>query len=156
MSVILLFYWKCYRETDDGQVFVEGLTRIHLQSLDDFFVVQNRADSRRKTASTNINLTSSRSHAVYMFFIKLPIASDDIAVDAQVIEGSLVLVDLAGSERASASEGRNYMRFEEAKAINLSLSSLGNCVSALVAGRKHIPYRDSKLTRVLQVCAKFV
>jgi hypothetical protein len=72
-------------------------------------------------------------------------------VSRENIESSLVLVDLAGSERANASDGRNYMRFEEAKAINLSLSSLGNCVSALVAGRKHIPYRDSKLTRLLQV-----
>lgn len=55
--------------------------------------------------------------------------------------------------RASASEGRDYMRREEAKAINLSLSALGNCMSALAEGKGHIPYRDSKLTRLLQVTA---
>lgn len=53
--------------------------------------------------------------------------------------------------RASASEGRHHVRYEEAKAINLSLSALGNCMNALAVGRKHIPYRDSKLTRLLQV-----
>jgi Kinesin motor domain len=55
------------------------------------------------------------------------------------------------SDRASASEGRHFIRYEEAKAINLSLSALGNCMNALAEGRKHIPYRDSKLTRLLQV-----
>lgn len=53
--------------------------------------------------------------------------------------------------RASASEGRHHVRYEEAKAINLSLSALGNCMNALAEGKKHIPYRDSKLTRLLQV-----
>jgi Kinesin motor domain len=55
------------------------------------------------------------------------------------------------TDRASASEGRHFIRYEEAKAINLSLSALGNCMNALAEGRKHIPYRDSKLTRLLQV-----
>ena len=57
-----------------------------------------------------------------------------------------------GSERATASDGRNCMRLEEAKAINLSLSALGNCMNALAEGRMHVPYRDSKLTRLLQGC----
>jgi hypothetical protein len=63
-----------------------------------------------------------------------------------VIESTLYLVDLAGSERAKRS-GATFQRFEELKAINLSLSALGNCISALSQGRPHIPYRDSKLTR---------
>lgn len=73
-----------------------------------------------------------------------------------------MLVDLAGSERATASSGKNPLRLEEAKAINLSLSALGNCMSALAsqsqsaagsgAERFHVPYRDSKLTRLLQGC----
>jgi Kinesin motor domain len=64
---------------------------------------------------------------------------------------SLTLVDLAGSERSNRIGTSQYQRFEELKAINLSLSALGNCVSALAQQRKHVPYRDSKLTRY--VCA---
>ena len=60
------------------------------------------------------------------------------------------MVDLAGSERAKRS-GVAHRQFEELKAINLSLSALGNCISALAQGRPHVPYRDSKLTRLLQV-----
>jgi hypothetical protein len=52
--------------------------------------------------------------------------------------------------RATASQGRNYMRLEEGKAINLSLAALGNCMNALATGKQHVPYRDSKLTRFLQ------
>jgi len=71
-----------------------------------------------------------------------------------------MLVDLAGCERATASSGKNPLRLEEAKAINLSLSALGNCMSALASQsqsaatseRSHVPYRDSKLTRLLQGC----
>jgi Kinesin motor domain len=60
---------------------------------------------------------------------------------------SLTLVDLAGSERSNRIGTSQYQRLEELKAINLSLSALGNCVSALAQQRKHVPYRDSKLTR---------
>ena len=70
-----------------------------------------------------------------------------------------MLVDLAGCERASATEGKSGTRSEEGRAINLSLSALGNCMSALATASSggsnsniHIPYRDSKLTRLLQGC----
>ena len=65
-------------------------------------------------------------------------------------ESTLMLVDLAGSERASATQNKGFLRGEEAKAINLSLSALGNCISALCDRKAHIPYRDSKLTRLMQ------
>ena len=65
-------------------------------------------------------------------------------------ESTILMVDLAGCERVEASTGKHYKRGEEARAINLSLTSLGNCMNALAEKRKHVPYRDSKLTRLLQ------
>jgi len=102
-----------------------------------------------------MNLTSSRSHAALIITLIIPDQSNLTTITTTTTGGSykestLVLVDLAGSERASATNGLNFMRAEEAKAINLSLSALGNCMSALAERRQHIPYRDSKLTRLLQ------
>lgn len=143
--------------TNGSAVYVEGLTRYKVTCLDDLWEILSRGDENRSVAATNLNETSSRSHAVLMLSLIIP---DDEGTGAaaegestvQYREGQLILVDLAGSERAVASEGRSYMRLEEAKAINLSLSSLGNVMSALAEGRSHIPYRDSKLTRLLQGC----
>ena len=75
--------------------------------------------------------------------------------DQHIRKGKLNLVDLAGSERQSKTKAAGD-RLKEATKINLSLSALGNVISALVDGKtKHIPYRDSKLTRLLQVSFKF-
>lgn len=71
---------------------------------------------------------------------------------AKVVRSSLFMVDLAGSERVKKT-GVAGMRFNELRAINLSLSALGNCIAALAARKSHVPYRDSKLTRLLQVHA---
>lgn len=131
-----------------GGVYVEGLSRSQVGSLDDLTSILNQGDSNRVVASTSMNAVSSRSHAALIVSI-LPKGDTDTAPDTSLRERSLVLVDLSGSERASASAGK-YMRLEEAKSINLSLSSLGNCISALCENRTHIPYRDSKLTRLLQ------
>jgi hypothetical protein len=95
-----------------------------------------------------MNATSSRSHAALILSIEFSV-NDDAAATVDRKASSLVLVDLAGSERFAAAGG-NYARLEEAKAINLSLSALGNCMSALADGKQHVPYRDSKLTRLLQ------
>lgn len=137
-----------------GGVFVEGLSRAHIGSLDDVTNLLDQGDTNRVVASTNMNAVSSRSHAALIVSIipKGDCKENQSALtgaDYQLRERSLVLVDLSGSERASASGGK-YIRLEEAKAINLSLSSLGNCISALCENRNHIPYRDSKLTRLLQ------
>ena len=133
-----------------GGVYVEGLSRSQVGSLDDLTRILNQGDANRVVASTSMNAVSSRSHAALIVTI-LPKTGDDTPQEttAGLRERSLVLVDLSGSERASASAGK-YMRLEEAKSINLSLSSLGNCISALCENRTHIPYRDSKLTRLLQ------
>lgn len=136
-----------------GEVFVDGLSWERVRNLHDLRSLLDRGDSNRFTASTNINETSSRSHAVLIAKIVSPLPSSDSKQSSaapQKQESSLVLVDLAGSERAAASSGRGYMRVEEGKAINLSLSALGNCMQALAARQQHIPFRDSKLTRLLQ------
>ena len=89
-----------------------------------------------------MNLSSSRSHSVFTLEIieKLPNGSEK--------NGKLNLVDLAGSEKI-AHTGVTGKNLEEAKKINLSLSALGNVIHSLTTGSEHIPYRDSKLTRLL-------
>lgn len=145
-------------KSDGSGVYVEGLMRYRIASVDDLFDVLERGDQYRSVAATNANEFSSRSHAVLMLSIMIPEETMDpqtgaVFVDERVMrEGQLMLVDLAGSERAHASEGKSYLRLEEAKAINLSLSALGNVMNALAENRPHIPYRDSKLTRLLQNC----
>ena len=150
-----------------GRVFVEGLSRAPITNMQDLVNVLARGDANRNTAETNMNATSSRSHAALMVSVLMPEETSSSSssnnnssnsssnggkkgVSVVYRESTLVLVDLAGSERAAASAGRQHMRLEEAKAINLSLSALGNCMSALAECRKHVPYRDSKLTRLLQ------
>lgn len=100
----------------------------------------------RATAATKMNDVSSRSHAVFIIIVEqMQKKNKNVKV------GKLNLVDLAGSERVSVT-GATGQRLEESKKINQSLSCLGNVISALTdqRGRSHIPYRDSKLTRLLE------
>merc|ERR1712025_797131 len=105
-------------------------------------------NNNRSVGATEMNLHSSRSHAIFIVTIE---CSDEGADGENHIRvGKLNLVDLAGSERQSKT-GATGERLKEATKINLSLSALGNVISALVDGKSgHIPYRDSKLTRLLQ------
>ncbi|KAF7256990.1 hypothetical protein EG68_06182 [Paragonimus skrjabini miyazakii] len=91
-----------------------------------------------------MNEHSSRSHSIF----RICIQQNNRDTGKQLI-GSLYLVDLAGSEKVSRS-GAEGSTLDEAKNINKSLSTLGNVINALVEGNTHIPYRDSKLTRILQ------
>ncbi len=143
----------------EGKVYVDGLKRVPLRNKSDFHDILSYGDKNKIIAETNMNATSSRSHSVLLVTVMIPEPSNDDTntyIDSNkrpykaYKESTLFLVDLAGSERASASVGHQLQRREEAKAINLSLSSLGNCMNALAEKRKHIPYRDSKLTRLLQ------
>lgn len=96
-----------------------------------------------------MNKDSSRSHSIFTIYIEMAELSED-GENQKIRAGKLNLVDLAGSERQSKT-GATGDRLNEANKINLSLSALGNVISALVDGKsKHIPYRDSKLTRLLQ------
>jgi hypothetical protein len=110
----------------------------------------DKGNKNRAVGSTLMNADSSRSHSI--FTINVEMCEKDEADDGEEHYrlGKLNLVDLAGSERQSKT-GASGDRLKEATKINLSLSALGNVISALVDGKsKHIPYRDSKLTRLLQ------
>ena len=100
-----------------------------------------------------MNDVSSRSHAIFIIIVEQMNQEHDSndGSNRQVKVGKLNLVDLAGSERVNVT-GATGKRLEESKSINQSLSALGNVIGALtqLKTRTHIPYRDSKLTRILE------
>lgn len=107
-------------------------------------------NKRRTTEATNANLTSSRSHAIFQILLRQYDKNKNI--NMQYLESKLSLIDLAGSERGTVTENRGIRLFEGAK-INRSLLSLANCINALGDANKKgifVPYRDSKLTRLLK------
>lgn len=126
-------------------VYVKGLQCIYVTTQEELNSIMTRGSESRLIGSTNMNLESSRSHAIFQVEIKQK------QLDTGVTKkGNLFLVDLAGSEKV-ARTGASGQTLEEAKKINSSLSALGNVIYALTDGKsQHIPYRDSKLTRILQ------
>ncbi|KIO25288.1 hypothetical protein M407DRAFT_25405 [Tulasnella calospora MUT 4182] len=130
------------REDRDGKVVVQNLTEMHLSCVDDFNAIFSTAAKCRSVGATNLNHASSRSHAI----LCLNIAR---AMGETTLIGSINLVDLAGSENNKLT-GNDPARMLESSAINKSLAVLGQVVFALNQGASRIPYRDSKLTRILQ------
>uniref|UniRef100_A0A8U7NIG6 Kinesin-like protein n=1 Tax=Corvus moneduloides TaxID=1196302 RepID=A0A8U7NIG6_CORMO len=136
------------KERPDTGVFVKDLTTIVTKSVKEIEHIMNLGNQNRSVGATNMNEHSSRSHAIF----QITIECSELGLDGEnhIRVGKLNLVDLAGSER-QAKTGAQGERLKEATKINLSLSALGNVISALVDGKStHIPYRDSKLTRLLQ------
>ncbi|XP_071693512.1 kinesin-like protein KIN-1 isoform X2 [Rutidosis leptorrhynchoides] len=125
-----------------------GVTEILILDGEEASKFLNSGIANRAVGETQMNMASSRSHCIYIFTIQKEVKNDQ-----RVSAGKLVLVDLAGSEKVekTGAEGRVL---EEAKTINKSLSALGNVINALTSSPQgkatHIPYRDSKLTRILQ------
>lgn len=125
--------------------YVKGATERFVAKPEDVFEVIEEGKSNRHVAVTNMNEHSSRSHSVFLINVK-----QENLENQKKLSGKLYLVDLAGSEKVSKT-GAEGSVLDEAKNINKSLSALGNVISALADGNKsHIPYRDSKLTRILQ------
>ncbi|KAM4560685.1 kinesin heavy chain-like isoform 2-T2 [Fundulus diaphanus] len=107
--------------------------------------VIDEGKANRHVAVTNMNEHSSRSHSIFLINIK----QENVETEMK-LSGKLYLVDLAGSEKVSKT-GAEGSVLDEAKNINKSLSALGNVIAALSEGTKtHVPYRDSKMTRILQ------
>eukprot|EP00118_Oscarella_pearsei_P007350 m.35601 g.35601 ORF g.35601 m.35601 type:complete len:834 (+) comp32144_c0_seq3:2412-4913(+) len=125
-------------------VSVPGLTEVEVKTLADVREVMRKGDKNRSTAQTAMNSQSSRSHLI----LSVSVTGID-AVSKAITRGKLMLVDLAGSERISRSEATGQ-RLVEAAAINKSLTSLGQVFTALRTNALHIPYRNSKLTHLLQ------
>lgn len=132
------------RESPELGVYVKNLSGVTVESSEQALDIITNASRNRSSGSTNLNSQSSRSHAIFSVRIEAKHEDDSISL------GKLNLVDLAGSERVCKSFATGQ-RLKEAVKINLSLSVLGNVISALVDNNiTHIPYRNSKLTRLLQ------
>ncbi|KAK9822824.1 hypothetical protein WJX81_005423 [Elliptochloris bilobata] len=132
---------------DRGGVVVQGLEEIIVRGARDIYALLDRGSAKRRTAETLLNKQSSRSHSVFCVTVHMREMTPD---GEEVIKiGKLYLVDLAGSENVSRS-GAVDQRAKEAGLINKSLLTLGRVITALVEGSGHVPYRDSKLTRLLR------
>ncbi|KAG9138577.1 hypothetical protein Leryth_012919 [Lithospermum erythrorhizon] len=151
------------RETSSGVITLAGTTECSVKTLKEMVDCLEQGSLNRATGSTNMNNQSSRSHAIFTITVEQmrklsPVVSTDGNVNDTMNEeylcAKLHLVDLAGSERAKRT-GSDGVRFKEGVHINKGLLALGNVISALGDEKKrkeglHVPYRDSKLTRLLQ------
>lgn len=131
-----------------GSVMVQGLEEVVVTNKDAVYAIIERGMLKRATASTLLNAQSSRSHSV--FTVTVHMRENSVDGEELVKIGKLNLVDLAGSENIGRS-GAIDKRAREAGNINQSLLTLGRVITALVERTPHVPYRESKLTRILQV-----
>ncbi|CAK9197643.1 unnamed protein product [Sphagnum troendelagicum] len=150
------------RETSNGGITLAGVTESDVNSLNEMATCLETGSLCRATGSTNMNSSSSRSHAIFTITVEQRRKWDMAPTSSALMEdcgedylcAKLHLVDLAGSERAKRT-GADGLRFKEGIHINKGLLALGNVISALGDDKKrkeggHVPYRDSKLTRLLQ------
>ena len=133
------------RESKEKEIYIEDLSEHYVSTEEDVMELIRVGSENRTTNRTNMNEISSRSHCLVIMTIH---QKNIKTLEAK--SGKLYLVDLAGSEKISKT-GSTGITLEEAKIINKSLSTLGMVINALTDGKStHIPYRESKLTRVLQ------
>ncbi|XP_065582476.1 kinesin-like protein KIF18A isoform X2 [Artemia franciscana] len=133
------------REDSSAGVIIQGLSLKKPHSTEELLELLRSGNERRTQHPTDVNKESSRSHAVFQVWLK----QRDPKTKSIISLSKLSLIDLAGSERGSAT-GHSGARFKEGMNINKSLLALGNCISGLAEGKTHIPFRDSKLTRILK------
>jgi kinesin family member 18/19 len=140
------------REDPQRGIVVAGLSEILGSSIDIVFSNIKYGNKRRICEPTKANQTSSRSHAILQIIVEH--RDRALGTQSEIMIGKLSLIDLAGSERAAKTKNKGLRMIEGAN-INKSLLSLGNCINALCelnekGGKIFIPYRDSKLTRLLK------
>ncbi|GAA0172516.1 microtubule binding motor protein [Lithospermum erythrorhizon] len=134
-------------EDGKGGVLVRGLEEEIVSSANEIYNVLEKGSAKRRTAETLLNKQSSRSHSIFSITIHIKEVTPE--GEEMIKCGKLNLVDLAGSENVSRSGAREG-RAREAGEINKSLLTLGRVINTLVDHSGHIPYRDSKLTRLLR------
>ncbi|KAL2508497.1 P-loop containing nucleoside triphosphate hydrolase superfamily protein [Forsythia ovata] len=134
-------------EDGKGGVFVRGLEEEIVTTANEIYKILEKGSAKRRTAETLLNKQSSRSHSIFSITIHIKECTPE--GEEMIKCGKLNLVDLAGSENISRSGAREG-RAREAGEINKSLLTLGRVINALVEHSGHIPYRDSKLTRLLR------
>ncbi|CAL2269253.1 unnamed protein product [Prunus armeniaca] len=136
------------KESKSQGILLNGVTEISVSDPAEALQSLSSGIANRAVGETQMNMASSRSHCIYIFTVHQEVKRDD-----RLKTGKLILVDLAGSEKVEKT-GAEGKVLEEAKTINKSLSVLGNVINALTCGSpgkaNHIPFRDSKLTRILQ------
>ncbi|CAN1274174.1 Kinesin-like protein KIN-4A [Linum perenne] len=152
------------RESSNGVITLAGSTEVSVTSFKEMAAYLEQGSMSRATGSTNMNNQSSRSHAIFTITLEQihkgnPVFPGDgsppnDSMNDEYLCAKLHLVDLAGSERAKRT-GSDGLRFKEGIHINKGLLALGNVISALGDEKRrkeglHVPYRDSKLTRLLQ------
>ncbi|XP_064472728.1 chromosome-associated kinesin KIF4A-like [Ornithodoros turicata] len=133
------------REDSTGTIKVQNLSEIPVHDTKETLELLESGSSARRTAATGMNAHSSRSHAIFTLSVEQQAADDK----NDTTMAKFHLVDLAGSERAGKTKAQGE-RLKEGININRGLLSLGNVISALCDESSHVPYRDSKLTRLLQ------
>ena len=132
-------------EDKNRGTYIADLSEEYASNEADVYALMKLGYKNREVAATNMNEGSSRSHAIFMLTV-----TQNNTKDLSAKSGKLYLVDLAGSEKVGKT-GAEGKRLDEAKNINKSLSTLGLVIFSLTDGKStHVPYRDSKLTRVLQ------
>ncbi|WVN86133.1 uncharacterized protein L203_101294 [Cryptococcus depauperatus CBS 7841] len=139
---------KLYEDGKKG-VMIQGLEETGVRNLKEALVMLEKGVHRRQTAETKMNTESSRSHTIFSITIHVKEIGKERGGEDMLRIGKFNLVDLAGSEAIGRS-GATDKRAREAGMINQSLLTLGRVISALVEKGSHIPYRESKLTRLLQ------
>lgn len=131
-----------------GSIIVNGLEEIPVHSTNDVYKLLAKGQEKRKTAATLMNTHSSRSHTIFSILVHIR-ENNELGEELLKI-GKLNLVDLAGSENITKAGNERGIRTRETVNINQSLLTLGRVITALVERTPHVPYRESKLTRLLQ------